>query len=69
MQSGRIEDGRCNYEVAIAHFRKGADELQKQDCDTPTGSPRNSYFVGLATTPLLKHMQYFRTFRKSLSDA
>jgi hypothetical protein len=31
MQSGRIEYGLCNHKAAIAHFRKGAAELQKEE--------------------------------------
>jgi tetratricopeptide (TPR) repeat protein len=33
MQSGEIEEGLCNYKAAIAHFRNGVAELQKQEHD------------------------------------
>jgi len=31
LQSGRIDEGMCNYKSAIAHFRKAADGLQSKD--------------------------------------
>ena len=53
MQSGQIEEGMCNYEAAIPHFRKVAAVLQMQEYDGLSGM-RVSNFIGLATS-LLKH--------------
>jgi tetratricopeptide (TPR) repeat protein len=33
LQSGRIEEGLCNYKAAITHFRKAVAELQTQEYD------------------------------------
>ena len=54
LQSGRIEKGMCNYEAAIAHFRKAVDGLQKQGYDDSLNGTRVSCSVGLANN-LLQH--------------
>jgi len=54
MQSGRIEEGLCNYKAAIAHCRKGVAGLQKQEYDDSLSGTRFLCSVVLART-LLRH--------------
>ena len=55
IQLGKIEEGLCNYEAAIAHFRKAVAELQKQECDGDSqNKARFVCSVDLART-LLRH--------------
>jgi len=54
MQSGEIEEGLCNYKAAIAHFRKGVVELQKQGHDGDSLSRTRVIIMDLATA-LLKY--------------
>jgi len=54
MQSGRIEEGLCNYEAAICQFRKGVAGLQKQEYDDSLSGARFVCSMGLART-LLRH--------------
>ena len=60
----------CNFEAAIAHFRKAVDGLQKQGYDDSLSGARFVCFVGLATT-LLRHSadneaEAFAIFQKEL---
>ena len=49
-QPGMIEDGLCNYRAAIAHFRKAAAELRKQEYDD-----RSKVCCSLLVRTLLKY--------------
>jgi len=51
--SGRIEYGLCNYEAAIAHYRKYLAEVQKQEYESLSAS-RFDCSMDLAIT-LLRH--------------
>jgi hypothetical protein len=42
-------------EAAIAHFRNGVAELQKQECDSPSETRGSSCSVSLARS-LLRHI-------------
>jgi len=54
--AGRIEEGLCNYEAAIAHFRKTVAELQMQEYNDSLKGTRIGYsLVRLAKTRLLQH--------------
>jgi tetratricopeptide (TPR) repeat protein len=53
-QSGRIEEGRCNYKAAITHFREVVTELQKEEYDDSLSRTRLACSLNLART-LLRH--------------
>jgi len=53
-QTGTIEKGLCNYEAAIAHFRKGIAGLQMQEYDDSLNGIRVACSLRLANT-LLRH--------------
>jgi len=54
LQSERIEEVLCNYEAAIANFRKVVTGLQKQEDDDCLSETRFGCSVDLART-LLRH--------------
>ena len=54
LQSGRIEDGLCNFKAAIIHYRKVAAELEKQEYNDSLSETRVICSMDMATN-LLKH--------------
>ena len=70
MESGRIEEGMCNYKAAIVHFRDVVAGLQKQKKGDGLFSTRFVCSVGLAKN-LLRHSaanedEAFAIFREIL---
>ena len=52
-QLGNIEEGLCNYEAAIPHYREVFAELQKQEYESLSGA-RGTCLLRLAGT-LIRH--------------
>jgi len=69
-QAGRIEEGLCNYEAAIANFRKAVAVLQMQEYDDSLYATRASCSLRLGNS-LLQHSadneaEAFAIFQKEL---